>query len=295
MNELNPFAQAQVQTVQTNAIAASDAERSIQEVQASMVIAKKFPRDSRKAMDDILNACTRPGLANAAIYSYPRGGQQVEGPSIRLAEAIAQQWQNIQFGIRELSQENGVSTVEAFAWDMQTNTRQTKVFQVKHERKARGKITRLTDPRDIYEMVANNGARRMRACILGIIPGDVVEAAQKQCILTQQNNVDVTPDAIKKMLEVFENEFNVSQELVEKKIGRRADSINAPQMILLRQIYQSLKDGMAKPWEYFEMSEPEALPATKKSTLQIEKKPEEQQEKKSAKEVAKEYKKATQG
>lgn len=265
-NELNPFGQ-QANAATFNAIANSDAERSIQEVQAAMVIAKKFPRDSREAMDRILNACTRESLANTALYSYPRGGTQVTGPSIRLAEAIAQEWQNIQFGIRELSAEAGVSTVEAFAWDMQTNTRQVKVFQVRHERKARGQIKKLDDPRDVYELVANQGARRLRACILGVIPGDVVEAAVNQCGITQQNNVDVSPESIKTMLAAFEEGYKVTSEHIEKKIGRRTESINAPQMLQLRQIFQSLKDGMAKPWDFFDMDAPELQTQTKKSSV----------------------------
>src|SRR5690625_2689596 len=180
----NPFGKA-LAPASNNAVANSEAERSIQEVQAAMIIAKKFPRNTVEAMDRILNACTRESLANSALYSYPRGGQEVTGPSIRMAEALAQEWGNIQFGIRELSSENGVSTVEAFAWDVQTNTRQVKVFQVGHTRFARGKVNKLTDPRDIYEMVANYGARRLRACILGVIPGDVTEAAINQCELTR--------------------------------------------------------------------------------------------------------------
>ncbi|MDT1904179.1 hypothetical protein FPK34_26285, partial [Acinetobacter baumannii] len=76
-----------------------------------------------------------------------------------------------------LSSENGESTVEAFAWDVETNTRQTKVFQVPHIRYTRNGSKKLTDPRDIYELVANNGARRLRACILGVIPGDVIDDA----------------------------------------------------------------------------------------------------------------------
>ncbi|PWW19485.1 hypothetical protein DFO73_12055 [Cytobacillus oceanisediminis] len=63
----------------------------------------------------------------------------------------------------------------AYAWDLETNVRQEKVFTVKHSRKAKGSITKLDDPRDIYELVANNGARRLRSYILGIIPGDIVE------------------------------------------------------------------------------------------------------------------------
>ena len=142
----NPFGKQMV-AASNNAVAAAESDRAVQEVQASMIIAKKFPRDSMKALDRIINACTRPTLAETALYSYPRGGQEVTGPSIRLAEALAQEWGNIQFGIRELSSANGASTVEAFAWDMETNTRQVKVFQVGHQRYSRsGGLQELKDP-----------------------------------------------------------------------------------------------------------------------------------------------------
>src|SRR5699024_1372946 len=159
---------------------------------------KRFPRDPVEAMDRILQACTRPTLAEGALYSYSRGGSEITGPSIRLAEAIAQAWGNTQFGIRELEQRNGESTVEAYAWDLESNTRQAKVFQVPHERHTQRGTTRLTDPRDIYELVANQGARRLRACILGVVPGDVTEAAVRQCETTLRTSADTSPEAIKK-------------------------------------------------------------------------------------------------
>jgi hypothetical protein len=267
-NQLNVFDQKKA-AAPVSAAASADSDRAIEEVQAALVIAKKFPRDQVQAMDRILNACTRPTLANTALYSYPRGGTDVTGPSVRLAEAIAQQWGNIQFGIRELSAENGVSTVETFAWDVETNTRQTKVFQVKHERKARGQVYKLEDPRDIYEMVANQGARRMRACILGVIPGDVVENAVHQCEITQQSAVDVSPEKIKLMVSAFNDHYGVTQELIEKKIGKRVEAINAPQMLQLKRFYQSLKDGMAKPWDFFDMDQPQGEAVTQKSTIQV--------------------------
>lgn len=252
----NPFATNSKAPAAVGAAANSDAERSIQEVQAAMVIAKKFPRDQLAAMDRILNACARETLAEAALYSYQRGGTEITGPSIRLAEAMAQSWGNIQFGIRELSQENGQSTVEAFAWDIESNTRQVKVFQVSHFRHTRSGGYALTDPRDIYELVANNGARRLRACILGIIPGDVTEKAVEQCAITQQNSVDVSPESIKAMLGAFEKTYRVSQDHIEKRIQRRAEAINGPLMLSLRRIFQSLKDGMSKPADWFDLDEP---------------------------------------
>ena len=87
--------------------------RQAQEVQAAMVIAKKFPRDEYEATEKIKRTCQRSTLAEQAIYSYPRGGQNVSGPSIRLAEALAQNWGNIDYGIIELGQKDGKSEMMA--------------------------------------------------------------------------------------------------------------------------------------------------------------------------------------
>src|SRR5574340_188946 len=183
-----------------NAIADATTQREVAEVQGAIVLAKKFPRNQIEAMDRILNACQRPSLAEGALYSYARGGTDITGPSIRLAEVAAQQWGNMQFGIRELDQRAGESTVEAFAWDLETNTRQTKTFQVKHYRHTKKGGYNLSDPRDIYELVANQGARRLRACILGIIPGDIVEMAVDECEKTMKAKADTGPEAIKKLI-----------------------------------------------------------------------------------------------
>ena len=247
-----------------DAVVQMDSARQIQEVQAAMVIAKKFPRSERQAMDRILNACQRPGLAQSALYEYSRGGTAITGPSIRLAEAMAQAWGNIQFGIREIDQANGESTVEAFAWDVETNTRQVKVFRVPHIRHTKRGSYRLEDPRDIYEMVANSGARRLRACILGVIPGDVTEAAVEQCEATMKASADTSKEAVKKMLAAFADKFGVTKEMVEGRIQRRIDSITAGQVVGLRKIYTSLTDGMSNPQDWFEVPKAAAEPEPSK-------------------------------
>lgn len=230
-------------------------QRALAEVQGAIVLAKKFPRNQIEALDRIKTACQRHGLAEQALYSYSRGGTEITGPSIRLAEAIAQNWGNIQFGIRELEQRNGESTVQAFAWDMETNTRQTKEFQIKHERYTKKGKYALEDPRDIYEMVANQGARRLRACILGIIPGDIIESAQNECEQTLKAKADTSSDALKKLVEAFAS-YKVTKEQIEKRIQRRLDTITPAQLIQLRKIYNSLKDGMSSAADWFETVQP---------------------------------------
>ena len=245
----NPFAVSAPQT-QAMSTVQSDSQRAIAEVQAALVIAKQFPRNPIEAYDRVMNACQRPGLAQSAVYSYARGGTSVTGPSIRLAEMLAQNWGNIQYGIRELSSENGESTVEAFAWDVETNTRQTKVFQVPHIRYTRSGSKKLTDPRDIYELVANNGARRLRACILGVIPGDVVDAAVDQCEKTIHANADTSPEGVQKLVKAFE-QFGVTKEDIEGFIQRRLEAITPANVVSLRKIFTSLRDGMSSAKDWF--------------------------------------------
>lgn len=254
----NPFVAAPVVAAPTGgALSKTDQSRAIAEVQAAMMIARMNPRDQRLAMDRILNACTRPSLADAAVYQYSRGGSDISGPSIRLAEALAQSWGNMQFGIRELEQRNGESTVQAFAWDVETNTRREVTFQVPHVRYTKSGSKKLEDPRDVYEMVANQGSRRLRACILAVIPGDVTEAAVQQCEVTMKTKADTGPEAMQKMLVAFEP-YGVTKEQIEKRIQRRLDAIQPAQVVSLKKIYASLRDGMSTAAEWFETAEIQA-------------------------------------
>ncbi len=227
--------------------------RQASEVQMAMLVAKRFPRNETASFARIMQACKRKGLAESATYAYPRGGQQITGPSIRLAEVLAQAWGNIDFGIVELAQIDGESEVMAYAWDLETNSRQVKVFTVKHERHKKNGVDILKDPRDIYETVANNGARRLRACILGIIPGDIVDAALEACEKTMSGSGgEPIADRIRKMVAAFA-EHGVTQEMMEKRIGHKVEACIDSELASLRKIFTSIKDGVSKRDQWFEV------------------------------------------
>jgi uncharacterized protein YegJ (DUF2314 family) len=249
MNALNPFQQ---QTT-TKALANTDQNRAVAEVQAAMVVARSNPRNQVEAMDRILNACTRPSLAATAVYSYARGGTDIT--SIRLAETIANSWGNINFGVREIEQREGESTVQSYCWDVETNVRREVTFQVSHYRHTKSGKKLLTDPRDIYEQVANQGARRLRACILAVIPGDVVEAAVLQCETTLHATADVSAEGVKKLVNAFAA-IGVTKEQLEARIQRRVDAIQPAQVVAIRKIYVSIKDGLSTKDEWFDDIKP---------------------------------------
>jgi len=250
----------------TDRSAATEAivSRQAQEVQAAMVVAKRFPRDENLAYSKIMTACHRKLLAENAEYEYPRGNEKVSGPSIRLAEVLAQHWGNLDYGVMELEQKDGASQCLAYAWDLETNTRRSMLFTIKHERHTKKGSYRLTDPRDIYELVANNGSRRVRACILGIIPGDVVEAAQLQCRKTLiEGEKRPLKDLVREIIVAFNDGFQVTQTMLEEYIGCKAEAFSMNDYIRLRNVGKSLKDGMGKREDYFDVRATESGPTTK--------------------------------
>jgi len=236
--------------------------RAMQAGESSMVLAliasaKREPRDVVAAFDRIRNAFTRPTLAEKATYEYSRGGSDITGPSIRAAEAISQQWSHMRSGWREISRSVdadgvGVSEVEAFAIDYEAGNHESISFFVRHWRDTKKGGYKLTDERDVYETCANQAARRKRACILALLPGDVVEAAMEQAALTLKTSVDVTPEGVRKIVDAFE-QFGVTKEMIEKRIQRRLDAIQPAQVVQLKRIYASLRDDMSTPAEWFDV------------------------------------------
>lgn len=261
MNEIveSPFAARTAGAVvaQDSAGSRQNQSRELAETQTKYLMAERFPRDEVAAMDRILNAFSRPTLAEKAAYQFARGGSDIAGPSIRAAEAIAQQWGNIDSGWRELQRgvdATGVpfSEVEAFCVDLQSRNSKRLQFIVRHWRDTKKGGYKLTDERDIYELCANQAQRRLRACILASIPGDVTEAAMQQAETTLKAKADTSPEAMQKMLEAFSG-FGVTKEHIEKRIQRRLDAITPAQVVSLKRIYASLRDDMSTPAEWFDI------------------------------------------
>lgn len=259
----SPFGNSRAELAQT-AGARQNQSREIAEMQVTYLMAQQFPRDPAKAMNRILDAFTRLSLAEKSQYEYSRGGTEIRGPSIKAMEAIAAEWENIDVKWRVVSRgvdARGIpfSEVEASAIDTQTRTRKSIAFPVPHWRDTKQGGYALKDERDIYELCANMAQRRVRACIEAVIPTDVIEAAMAQADTTLQK-VDTSPEAMQKMLAAFQP-FGVTKAHIEKRIQRALDTIKPTQVVSLKRIYASLRDGMSEAADWFDMA---AAPAAGK-------------------------------
>ncbi len=246
----NPFAKAQSQHISAGAVAI-ESERAIAEAQGRLLIAKRFPRDEAQAFARVMEACSRASLAEVAHYRFPRAGGTVEGPSIRLAEELARCWGNIAYGLRELSRREGESEMEAYAWDQQTNVVSTQTFTVRHLRDKKGGAERLRDERDIYEVTANMGSRRLRARILAVLPPDLVDAAVAQCAETMRNGGGKPlPDRIRDMVVGF-SRIGVSAAMLSEKLGKPLDAATPDDLVALRGVFTAIRDNASSITEQF--------------------------------------------
>ena len=106
-------------------------------------------------------------------------------------------------------------------------------------------------------MVANQGARRLRSCILGIIPGDIIESAMEQCNKTLiEGEKKPLADVIKEVCLYFQRDYNVPVDAIEKFIGCKSEAFSMNDCVRLRKIYNAIKDGMSKREDYFDLGLP---------------------------------------
>lgn len=223
--------------------------RAMQEVQAMVFVAKSFPRNEAQALEKILAECESYELAKKANYTYSKNTTDIEGPSIHLARVAAKHRGNINYGTVEVEQRVGESTMEAFAWDLETNTRRSQTFVAKHVRTKkddRGGHTHtvLTDPRDIYEVTANAGSRRERSCIQAVTPKEVFTvalAACKEVVRIAEGGAPVS-ERVQAMMASFKSKYGVTPEQIEARLGHKVQTTTEAEFEMLRGIHNALSD-----------------------------------------------------
>lgn len=222
---------------------AVEQSRAVAEVQAAVIVAQQVPRHIDDARAQMRQSCELQGMAERAFYRFPRAGGTVSGPSVYLARELARCWGNVQYGLTELRRDDvaGESEMQAWAWDVQTNTRSSSTFIVPHKRDKKGGPVPLIDLRDIYENNANQGARRLREAIFSILPKWFTEEAEMICEQTMAKG-DGKPleERIAGAIAAFEA-LGVDRARLETKLGRASDKWNAYDIAQLMVTHRSLQ------------------------------------------------------
>lgn len=242
---------------------AIEQSRAVAEVHAAVVVAQQRPRNIQAALAEMEQGCRQRELADRAFYAFPRAGQNVSGPSIHLARELARCFGNLQYGIAELRRDDeaAFSEMQAWAWDLQTNTRTSTTFVAPHKRDTKKGVVVLTDMRDIYESNSNLGARRVREMIFAVLPPWFVERAKNLCHKTlTDGGGKPLPQRVADAVKMFEA-MGITVDQIEQRIGRPSERWNEHDVAQLGVTYRSLQRN--------EISRDEAFPEVRLTAADI--------------------------
>lgn len=92
------------------------------EIDMQISTAKKYPRSVKQFRNEALEMATlTESVASECMYSLPRGGKPIEGPSARFAEIILSAWGNCRAGARVIGEDERFVTVQGAFFDLQRN------------------------------------------------------------------------------------------------------------------------------------------------------------------------------
>lgn len=232
------------------------------EIKSAIIVALRFPRNEDKAFQRLMKSCQRPAFAEDASYSFPRAGTDVTGPSIYLAREAARVWGNIRHGLNIVADDEENRTIEAWAWDLETNAKvyAQDSFRKLIYRKKGGWIK--PDERDLRELTNRRGAILKRNCILELLPTDLIDDARQTAVTTLQKGAAVDPEAARKKIIMAFSQINVTPDMLEAKLAHPLAQCSPAEIAELRSIYKSIADGNSTWAEYGESKKPESEKGT---------------------------------
>lgn len=149
------------------------------EVAMQLDSAHRYPRSTTKFLREALALATfSVEVAESCMYSIPRDGKMITGPSVRLAEMCATAWGNLHVGARVIEIGEREVTAQAVGWDLEKNVRVTV--------EAQRSIMTKTNRRFGDDMIRVTGMAAisiaLRNAIFRVIPRTYVDAVYQKAL-----------------------------------------------------------------------------------------------------------------
>lgn len=227
------------------------------EIDQQITTAHKYPRSVAKFRKSVEEMVTlSEAIAAECIYSLPRDGKVIEGPSARFAEVVASAWGNSRAGARVVSDEGDFVTAQGVFHDLERNVAIT--YEV--QRRIVNKEGKRFKP-DMIGVTANAACSiALRNSILKGIPKafwvDMYEGAK----LMAKGNVATLPNRRAEAFKMFQG-YGVTKEQIFAKLAVQGEAdIGVDQLLTLRGLLNAIKEGDTTPEQAFDSGD--AKPAT---------------------------------
>jgi len=246
--------------VDPSAIAAAEAAKA--EIQAAYLMALHKPRNEMDARDRIINACKRTELAARVEYSKPVGNKKIKGPSIRLAEVALNYWGNVNTRSVILYEDESVRRIRVSCIDLENNITHSRDYTLNKTVERKSKLGREDDVirertntynERVYILKATEDemATKEAAWIskgkrnegLRLIPSDIIDEAMDTARKTIAEGIKRDPEGEKKkVLDAF-SAIGIRPSKLEKYLNHTVASVSPAEIIDLRSVYQTIRDG----------------------------------------------------
>lgn len=250
------------------------------ELDQAVVTARQYPRSIDRAMRNIITLATlSEKTATDCVYALPRAGKAIRGPSVRLAEIIAQQWGNCHVGSRIVGVDlaDKVIIAEGVFHDLETGMK--RISQVRR---------RITDRNgklfneDMVNVTGNAAAAiAMREAVLKGVPRGIWEEAYDRCEQVIRGDVKTLNERRESAIKAFAA-FGVTPEQIFDYLEIEGEKdITLDHLATLTATRSAIKSGESQVEDFFDMTKKgpptrrQAQPAEKREQPKEEaKKPE---------------------
>lgn len=219
------------------------------EIDMQIATAKRFPRSIKLFTNEALQMVTlSEEIAGECIYSLPRGGKPIEGPSARFAEIVLSAWGNVRAGARVIGEDEKFVTSQGAFYDLQRNVHVS--YEVKR---------RITDKnnkkfKDDMVGVTSNAACSiaLRNAILKGIPKAFWKPLYDAARATAIGTAETLSGKRAKMVDAFAK-MGVQPEQIFKLLGiAGVQDITLDHIATLRGTFTALKEGDTTIEQIFE-------------------------------------------
>ena len=246
MKELNDI-QRDMQIIEgkDNGLAIMQSGKALQQVktQFTTALVVQQPRSMAKAVKSLMQEANFAG--SSFYYRWPvktKGGGQkfVQGPSIDLAMSLARNYGNCVVDV-DVTETSTHYLFKGTFIDLETGFTVPRLFR---QRKNQNMGSKMDADRqeDIVFQIGHSKAQRN--AIIKAMPGWLVDKLIETSRNAELNNVKSQPIEVSRasVIDFFEG-YGANQEMLEKKVGVQADKWLADQILEIRDMAKSLKDG----------------------------------------------------
>ncbi len=214
------------------------------EIDMQIATAKKWPRNLAKFRQDALSMATADiETAASCFYKLKRGQGEnskiIEGPSVRLAEIVANAWGNMRYGARIVNEGEKEVTAQGIAHDLEKNVSSTI------------EVSRRITTKDGYRfsddmiMVTKNAASSiaLRNAIFKTVPFTYVKQIYEKAKEVAVGSAKTLKERCQQMLEQF-SKISVSKEQVLTYLEKEStEEIGLADIELMIGVFNAIKDG----------------------------------------------------